>query len=77
MKNKDELMNIKSEVEKLGKKLAELSSEELEFVTGGKRLIGSPEVPDSLGGIVAVNPDEIVVAAPGRENLMGEQDIVF
>ena len=36
MKTKEELSEIKEEVEKLDKKLHELTEEELEQVTGGK-----------------------------------------
>ena len=50
MKSKEELNALKEEVETLGKKLAELTDEELAQVTGGASR-GSPdnELPDDGG----------------------------
>lgn len=42
MKTKEELNAIKEEVEALNKKLAELTEEELEQVTGGRHGIRTP-----------------------------------
>ena len=44
MKTKEELNEIKEEIEKLDKKLHELTEEELEQVTGGKSGLGGVEV---------------------------------
>ena len=41
MKTKEELDNIKSEIEKLGEECSELSDDELEEVTGGQIFIGA------------------------------------
>ena len=39
MKTKDELIALKSEIETLGEKLAELSEEELNQIIGGMKVI--------------------------------------
>ena len=41
MKTKEELKQLKEEVEKLGKKLGELNEDELNEVTGGAIIFGS------------------------------------
>ena len=45
MKTKKELNTQKEEVESLNKKLAELTDEELELVTGGRELSGGIKPP--------------------------------
>lgn len=45
MKTKEELNVLKSELDSLNKKLAELSDEEMSFVTGGTDLSTAPELP--------------------------------
>ena len=47
MKTKEELIALKNEIEALGKKLAELSPEELKLVTGGSNPF---DIPDAPGG---------------------------
>ena len=47
MKTKEELNEIKEEVEKLDKKLHELTEEELEQVTGGLK---ASDVDSKIGG---------------------------
>lgn len=60
MKTKEELQYLKSEVEALGNKLAELSEEELKEVTGGRFndvIIGNIDGSirgDSAGGFVGL-----------------------
>ena len=48
MKTKEELEALKSEVEALSKKLAELSIEELEQVSGGRHDIRTPLTSNGL-----------------------------
>ena len=67
MKTKEELNALKEEAENLGKKLAELTEEELSQVAGGRRAFLSAEnqkirtivVPegDEAAGIGGVNPE--------------------
>lgn len=51
MKTKEELIKLKAEVEALNKKLAELSEEELEQVTGGSDA-GLMESDQGVSGII-------------------------
>ena len=56
MKSKKGLDEIKEEVEKLDKKLHELTEEELEQVTGGKEMHGSGTCGgESVTGIVTAD----------------------
>ena len=54
MKTNEELNALKNEVETLNKKLAELSEEELEQVTGGS---GGVVAPDFIHPWYALEPD--------------------
>ena len=56
MKTKEELSEIKEEVEKLDKKLHELTEEELEQVTGGKEILESGTCDgEGITGIVTAD----------------------
>ena len=61
MKTKEELNALKKEVEALNKKLAELTEEELEQVTGGVLRISTS------GGHV--------IGLPGRGHVIDDQDV--
>ena len=48
MKNKEELKNLKEEVENESRKPHELTEEDLEQVTGGRALNNSPDVAPAI-----------------------------
>ena len=65
MKTKKELNEIKEEVEKLDKKLHELTEEELEQVTGG------------VGGGSYINSNLVLTKGPGVGNLVFADGVVI
>ena len=78
MKTKEELSALKEEVETLNKKLAELSEEELEQVSGGRpgewtptvskkgwvcKNCGNVQVTWEKGGVLVLAPDEPIMCS--------------
>ena len=72
MKTPEELNALKSEVETLNKKLAELTAEELEQVAGGARtyflfFCDNPDCPMSQGEKVSYNKTQCTLCgSPGH-----------
>ena len=60
MKTQEELKTLKNEIESLGKKLSELSEDELKEVTGGRPWIGCIGDGRSLLGDGAPTAAEII-----------------
>lgn len=66
MKNKEELIALKAEVEAFSAKLAELSDDELTEVTGGK-IWFMPDVLDITGSDDVSQADLLAVQLPKKE----------